>query len=312
MKKLPFIFLLVLAAIFLGMDAHANPFVSGKPSPANSFVMNFFSTPFLQQVLQIQRQIHEALTNQIEALKEGKSLAALWGLLLMSFGYGIFHVLAPGHGKVIVTSYFIGNEAKWIDGVWAGLIMSVGHTITAVGVVIVLYLLLGLTQFGVLANARYVELLGYGLISAIGIWLLWKAVKNKPECSVCHEKHHGHAHAHKHEHEHASIAQSDSGKSLFAVASLVPCSGSMIILLFTVANGVLWAGVLAVIAIALGMWLTITAIGTVSIFLRRVVLESEEKAFHLGLIKIVRVLAALVVVATGGLLFIGTLYSLGT
>ncbi|HVY12051.1 MAG TPA: hypothetical protein VHB73_00640 [Alphaproteobacteria bacterium] len=307
MKKTICILALACVALLMGADAQANPFLSGQASPANSLAMNFFATPFLQQVLQIQRQIHEALTHQVELLKEGKSLAALWELLLLSFGYGIFHVLAPGHGKVIVTSYFIGNEAKWTDGVWAGLIMSVGHTITAVGVVVLLYLIMGLTQFGVLADARYVELLGYGLIAAIGFWLLSKALRNTPECGACH----AHGHHHDHAHHHHSVTQSRSGKSLFAVASLVPCSGSMIILLFTAVNGVLWAGVLAVIAIALGMWLTIAIIGTVSILLRRVALEAKPSPFRLGLIKAVRVLAALVVVATGGLLFIGTLYNLG-
>jgi nickel/cobalt exporter len=265
--------------------------------------MNFFQTPFLQKILLIQREIHEALTGQIEAVKEGKTLSPLWTLLFVSFCYGVFHVLAPGHGKVIVASYFIGNKAKWQDGIWAGLIMAVGHTITAVAVVVILYLVLGLTQMRVLEKARYVELLGYGLITVIGIWLDFKALANKPECSAC-----GHDHGHSPHHDHAPVV--DTGKGLFAAASLVPCSGSMIILLFTAANGVLGAGLLAVLAIALGMWITITAFGLAAIFLRQSVLETKESAWRKRVKKLARLFAAMLVIATGGLLFLGTVYSL--
>jgi nickel/cobalt exporter len=305
MKKAP-LFLPVLTAVALYSGAvMANPFISGGPSEVNSFAMNFFQTPFLQKILLIQREIHEALTSQIDAVKEGKSLTPLWTLLFVSFGYGVFHVLAPGHGKVIVASYFIGNKAKWQEGVWAGLIMAVGHTITAVAVVLILYLLMGFSQMRVLEKARYVELLGYGLIAAIGIWLAFKALTNKPECSACG---HDHGHGHHHHHDHAPAV--DTGKSLFAAASLVPCSGSMIILLFTAANGVLGAGLMAVVAIALGMWITITAFGLAAIFLRRSILDVEQSPWRKRLAKAARLFAAMLVIATGGLLFLGTVYSL--
>jgi len=317
-ERLQIALCIVFALMIAVHPALANPFTSGRPSEVTSSIMGGFDTPFLQQIIAIQHQIHEAITSRIEALKEGQSLAALWSLLLISFGYGVFHVLAPGHGKVIVGSYFLGNNADWREGVWAGLLMAVGHTITAVGIVIVLYFAFGLGQLVVLDDARYMELVGYALIAVIGLWLLWRAIMNKPECAVCgHDHHHGHKHAdghhheHNHDHEFFELTKKPS-TGLFAAASLVPCTGSMIILLFTLANNVLWAGILAVIAIALGMWLTITAIGLVSMLLRRAMVGDGE---HVGparhrLVKALRILAALIVIATGALLFAGTLYSM--
>ncbi len=308
MKKL-FLFavLLVVALGIMHGVALADPFITGRPSDVNASFMNSFGMPFFQQIAGFQRQIHEAITSQIETLKEGKSLAALWSLLLVSFGYGVFHVLAPGHGKVIVSSYFLGNNAGWRDGVWAGLLMAIGHTVTAVGIVAVLYLAFGLGQFAVLNDARYMELVGYGLIAAIGIWLLWRALRNAPECSSCGHHHHGHGH------DHEVVEQlKKPSTGLFAAASLVPCTGSMIILLFTLANDVLWAGILAVIAIALGMWVTITIIGLTSMLLRRVMVGDGEHvgAARRGFTKVLRVCAALIVIATGSLLFAGTVYSM--
>jgi len=311
-KFVGFIICLIAMVVIFGDVAFANPFISGRPSVVNASFMGAFATPFLQQILALQTHIHQAITQRIEALKEGQSLAALWGLLLISFGYGVFHVLAPGHGKVIVGSYFLGNKAEWRDGVWAGFLMAVGHTITAVGIVAVLYLAFGLGQFAVLNDARYMELLGYGLIAAIGLWLLWRALRNEPECAKCGHHHHGHKHHHAEAVEFIEEQIKKPSTGLFAAASLVPCTGSMIILLFTLANDVLWAGILAVIAIALGMWLTVSAIGIGSMLLRRAMVGDGE---HVGrarrkLTKVLRTLAALIVIATGSLLFAGTFYSM--
>jgi ABC-type nickel/cobalt efflux system permease component RcnA len=310
MKKIAPIMFLAIVLIIAAHAAFANPFTSGRPSEMNASFMGAFNTPFMQEIIAWQTRIHKLITDQIETLKEGQSLAALWGLLLISFGYGVFHVLAPGHGKVIVGSYFLGNNAEWRDGVWAGFLMAVGHTVTAVGIVAVLYLIFGLGQFAVLDDARYMELAGYGLIALIGLWLLWRALLNKPECATCGHDHHGHNHHHDHEFV-ERIKKPSTG--LFAAASLVPCTGSMIILLFCLANDVLWAGVLAVIAIALGMWLTISAIGFASMLLRRAVVGDGEHVgkTRLALVRASRVLAALIVIATGSLLFAGTFYSMG-
>lgn len=290
---------LAISAALFATAATANPFLSGRPSETNGAFMAIFSTPFLQQILTAQTRIHQAITDRIDLLKDGKSLTALWGLLLISLAYGVFHVLAPGHGKVIVTSYFLGNKARWRDGLWAGLVMAIGHTVSAVGIVFVLFLALGVGQFRVLDDARYIELLGYGFIAGIGVWLLWRAFRAKPDSDIC-----GHDHSHAHHHRNAT--------GLFAATSLVPCTGSMIILLFTLANNVLWAGVLAVIAIALGMWLTVALIGMTSILLRRTIVGTDEHAtsFRRGIVKTSRALAALVVITTGTLLFSGTLYSM--
>ncbi len=303
------LFAALLVVLLMGAEPSlANPFMEGKPSEATGLANSLFQTPFLHDILSIQRQIHDAMTDSITALKAGQSPDALLWLLIISFAYGIFHVLAPGHGKVIVTSYFLGHTARWQEGVWAGLIMAVGHTITAVGIVVILYFLLGMTQFHVLAEARYMELIGYGLITAIGLWLILRSFsKNASNCTSCGHHHHAHEH-----HDHAHVHTAKSGRSLFAATSLVPCTGSMIILLFTIANDVLWAGILAVALIALGMWMTVTVIGLCSMWLRRAILGDEAylSAAREKLMRGVSVATAAIVTLTGGLLFAGTLYSI--
>ena len=70
----------------------------------------------------------------------------------------------------------------------------------------------------------------------------------------------GHAHA--------------SGKEQGALSlgvGMVPCTGAVLILLYAVANGIVYAGVLLVIAIALGMAITMGALGLLSIVARQAV-----------------------------------------
>lgn len=299
-------FIMLLA--MLPQLAWANPFTDGKPAAVAAPLVG---TPFLSQILALQRQFHDGISTHLMALRDGASLTPLWLLLGLSFAYGVFHVLAPGHGKIIVSAYFLGNKARWRDGLLAGAVMAVGHTVTSVAVVLVLYLALGVSQLQLLSQARYVELIGYGAIATIGVWLLLRARRGSAPCSHC-----GHHHDHAgHTHDHAPqppTAGRGSILGLFSAVSLVPCTGSMIILLFTLAHQVLWAGILAVMAIAFGMWLTTVAIACAAIFLHARLL-APERPRHAWQVKLQRGLgyaSALAVLATGGLLFGGTLLSL--
>lgn len=83
----------------------------------------------------------------------------------------------------------------------------------------------------------------------------------------------------------------------------------MIILLFTLAHQILWAGILSVIAIALGMWLTMTLIALAAIFLHRNLAggEDTQRPWQKQLQHCLRYAAALFVIITGGTLFSGVL-----
>ena len=83
----------------------------------------------------------------------------------------------------------------------------------------------------------------------------------------------------------------------------------MIILLFTLAHQILWAGILSVIAIALGMWLTMTLIALAAIFLHRNLAgdEGTQRPWQKQLQHCLRYAAALFVIITGSVLFSGVL-----
>jgi nickel/cobalt exporter len=62
-----------------------------------------------------QATFYRALAGLIRAAKTNGS--AYWGLMGISFAYGIFHAAGPGHGKAVISSYLLANEETWRRGI---------------------------------------------------------------------------------------------------------------------------------------------------------------------------------------------------
>lgn len=183
----------------------------------------------------------------------------LWGLLV-SFFYGILHTLGPGHGKTVVAAYFVGERGSLWRGLRMGGQIALFHVLSAVIVVVI-------TDFAVRqatgqspSDYRAIRLASYGSIIAIGLWMIIRALKA--------------ARSHHHHHEGcgcAHLAEPSKGVSgLLSVAvGAVPCTGALLVLLFGLANDLLWPSIMLVIAISLGMALALSGIGVAAILGRR-------------------------------------------
>ena len=88
----------------------------------------------------------------------------------------------------------------------------------------------------------------------------------------------------------------------------MPCTGAVLILLYAIANDILFAGVLLVVAIAAGMALTMGALGVLSMVARRRGRRVEAGGNGPGRLAIAMDYAgALAITALGGGLFWATL-----
>ena len=85
-------------------------------------------------------------------------------------------------------------------------------------------------------------------------------------------------------------------------AGVAPCAGAVVMVLISAALGVLWAGLLGVVAIALGMAITLAVIGIGSMLAHRL-LVGDRASNVVG--RITTLLAALLVVGTSGFLLFG-------
>jgi nickel/cobalt exporter len=258
-----------------------------------------------------QRRIQQTLSVSLRDIKSGSGSLALWTLATVCFGYGVVHTLGPGHGKAVVVAYFLDSTRPraWIEGVFAGAWIAFTHTLAALLLAGALKLLGTVGLLGALREVRNVEMVSYLLILAIGIWRLWAGITGR-----LHEHHHGddhghghdhHDHDHDHDHHHHDTKQRTlAGWLLLTAAGIAPCAGALVVILLSVALDVVWAGVIGVIAIALGMAITLSAIGLASMVAHRLII-ADGRSQEIG--RFTAIAASLIVIATAGTLLLGSL-----
>jgi ABC-type nickel/cobalt efflux system permease component RcnA len=210
----------------------------------------------------------------MRAIRDGETSLPLLIALGLAFAYGVVHALGPGHGKLVVVSYFLSREAQIGRGLWMGLQIATFHVISALAVVMLADLLLRQAFGGAPAEVGGVRLASYGLIALIGCVMLVRAVRRSrlrrqgvEVVDACC----GHDLAPGHDHDHGRPAGRAEQGALSLGVGLVPCTGAVLILLYALANDIRLAGVLLVTAIAAGMAITMGALGILSIVARGVV-----------------------------------------
>jgi nickel/cobalt exporter len=261
-----------------------------------------------------QRRIQQTLSGSLRDIKAGSGSLALWTLATVCFGYGVVHTLGPGHGKAVVVAYFLDSARPraWIEGIFAGAWIAFTHTLAALVLAGALKLLGTVGLLGALREVRNVEMVSYLLILAIGIWRLWAGITGRlhehhhgHDDDHGHDHHHDHAHAHDdHHHHHEPRQRTIAGWLLLTAAGVAPCAGALVVILLSIALDVVWAGVVGVIAIALGMAITLAAIGMASMVAHRLII-GDGRSQEIG--RFTTIAASLIVIATAGTLLLGSL-----
>ena len=266
-----------------------------------------------------QRRIQQVLSGSLRDIKSGTGSFALWTLATVCFGYGVVHTLGPGHGKAVVVAYFLDSSKPraWIEGVFAGGWIAFTHTLAALLLAGALKLSSTVGLLGALREVRNVETVSYALILLIGIWRLWAGITGRlhEHAHGDHDHGHGHGHdhghhhhhdhgGHDHHHGHEAPQRTIAGWLLLTAAGIAPCAGALVVILLSIALDVLWAGVVGVIAIALGMAITLAGIGMASMVAHRLII-AEGRSQEIG--RFTAIAASLIVIATAGTLLLGSL-----
>lgn len=274
------------------------------------------------QVRQKQQELQRDLTRLVREMKTDTTGQAFWLLLLASFIYGVFHAAGPGHGKMVISSYLLASEDRLKRGIKLTFASSVAQAFSAILLVGLLAILLDLSRLEVTGQTRTLELVSYGLVIAIGLWMLNGAIRGKG-CGHDHgahdhdhehhgHEHHGHGAACGHHHAPPPPASKTGIRQYLGIILAVgirPCSGAVIVLLFTLAQGLLLSGIAATFAMALGTAITVSALAVFSVGSRRLALRlagsesSWQRPVQVGL----SVLGSLLVIGTGVILLLATL-----
>jgi nickel/cobalt exporter len=156
---------LLAVVIFAAMVVSAHPAWAqfGMRPPATGGVAGW--------LLAKQAAFYTALAAMLRSAKVDGS--ALWGLMGISFLYGIFHAAGPGHGKAVISSYLFANDETWRRGVTLSFASAVMQSLTAISIVGVGAVLLGATAKLMGDTVKIIEIVSYGLIVLLGARLLW-------------------------------------------------------------------------------------------------------------------------------------------
>lgn len=197
----------------------------------------------------IQRQM--ALRNRIAEMfvqwKDGSNPSALRILLVLSFLYGVFHALGPGHRKTVIFSIYLARQAPVMEPGLTGLLLALLHGGTAVVVLLALQGVTGAISARADQISRWMEGGSYVLLIILALVLAVRAL--------------------------VEVVRVPGGKkkaaaSLGAVllSGIYPCPGAVLVLVLALTLDMLFVGVLAVFAMSLGMSIPIIAAGYLAWF----------------------------------------------
>lgn len=239
----------------------------------------------LAAVVGMQRDLNTTLRGHLRAARDGGGWAPALAIIGVSFLYGVFHAVGPGHGKVVVGSYFLTRRARLLHGLAMSGSAALVQALSAILLVSILALLLDAGSRQIMDQAALLEYVSYAGICALGLWMAWGVISGRTCCDHDHDDPgHGHDDHHHDEacgcghdhHDHAPTTPPPSRRpELLQVlltggaVGLRPCSGAILVLLFTLANGIFPVGVLSTFAMGLGVAITVSAVSLGMVGLQR-------------------------------------------
>lgn len=261
---------LVLIALLTGLCASQNPFMDGGVSTGDTTETAVEDTranpPFWYPLVVWQKQINDTLSSALQDLREGFSLSKVLLVFGVSLLYSLVHTAGPGHGKLLLGTYFLTSDVqrRKSDAAIAGGVVSLTHIGTAVLLSLFLWLVLHTlsmsSQREMAAGARRA---GGVLVLLTGLaMVLVTAFKGRVERLF-----------------NQTVQRRAQHLSLYGVAMLsgiVPCPLAWFVLVFSISYGIYAYGIVSVIAMAIGAAITVGSTGFV-------VLVAKERA--LGFLK---------------------------
>ncbi|WP_414648310.1 nickel/cobalt transporter [Cedecea sp.] len=230
------------------------------------FVSHHWSA-FIQWCLSMQISLHRYLVFYLLQINNHQYSGGVW-LLVGSFFYGVLHAIGPGHGKFIVTTYLSTQQETPLAGRVVPFLGSLMQGVSAVVFVFVLAIALNLSSGDLSESRWYVEKISAVLIGCFGMFILLNALRQTPlrmksftplSTAAIHPVHNENCGC---GHNHGVGYDGRSGNWLTHLGVILaigarPCSGAIMILVFSNALGFISWGIAAVMTMALGTALSI-------------------------------------------------------
>ncbi|PWB90150.1 high frequency lysogenization protein HflD [Methylocystis sp. MitZ-2018] len=275
-------------------------------------------------ILAWQSKFHAELHAAVRALKTDPS--AFFALAAASFAYGAFHAAGPGHGKAVLASYMLANETALRRGLLLAALAALLQGLVAIAVVGAAAMFFRATASQMSDATRLIELASYAAVAALGARLAWvkghalAAAVRMPAiaptargfvCEAIDDPTHVHDATCRHAPDPSTLGGpkfrvADAAATVVA-AGLRPCSGAILVLVFTLSQGLFAAGAGAVIAMSAGTAITTSALAATAVYAKSAAMRFGAKDSRRAVI-IARggeFIAAILVLALGVSLLFG-------
>ncbi len=232
----------------------------------------------LNSIQEIQRGFHDRIASDINLLHSGDApFAAAAGIIFASFLYGVFHAVGPGHGKVIVTGYLLADDSTVRRGITLTCLSALLQALVAIGVVIVLFYGLGMARAQAEFVGAWLEIASYVFVALIGAALLLRGVRDFASRGHAHDENCGHAHGV----DARMVASAPHWRTMMGLVLSIgirPCSGALIVMVFSCLLGEVMAGIAATFAMAAGTAITTSAVAALAAYSRTGLLALAGKS----------------------------------
>jgi ABC-type nickel/cobalt efflux system permease component RcnA len=216
-------------------------------------------------IVDAQRAFQKKMAAALRALKTADAMSAALFLVGMSFLYGIFHAAGPGHGKAVISSYMLANKTTLRRGILIAVLAAMVQAISAVTLVGTLVLIMKSAGVEIRQMVHRFEMVSALLIAAAGLYFLTVHVRRQfvsqytagdcvagsdemPDPRTLEKK----------------LALRELISIVFAVG-IRPCTGAIIVLLFSLRLGILWAGIISAFVMAAGTAITVSALASLAV-----------------------------------------------
>lgn len=223
------------------------------------------------------RTMTDTVHMYLVALQEKPSAGAIAMILLISLLYGMLHAAGPGHGKMLVASYFVAHDKSYTKAVSLGLMIAAVHVFSALVLTMAIYYLMDTVFSKTMEEAgRYITIGSGGVILGIACYLFWQkrrfyrkptvptSFRAAPGTHVPSPLRHSAPHIQSCGCHSCKTTQGSTDLMVVLLAGIVPCPGTVIIFMFALSMGLYLIGFVSAIVMSLGMGLTVALTAIIS------------------------------------------------
>jgi ABC-type nickel/cobalt efflux system permease component RcnA len=184
-------------------------------------------------LVQGQLELRQKLGVYLSQWKAGGSSSLFLIIVGISFLYGILHALGPGHRKTVVFSIYIARKAPWWEPIASSLALAGLHGGAAIALLLVFRGVAGAVSAATDKVATIMEGGAYCILIVMAAILIVRAVFDLAK----------------------GRSRSSDGMSLgtLILTGIYPCPGAILVLVLCLSLDIVDMGVIAVLAMSLGM-----------------------------------------------------------